>query len=298
MNDNIRGFTLLEVSLALLILAVLAAVVTPSLTGSIRHRQIEAEQRVLSELADAIVQSFESDDFDINIAAMPGTIGPDEQGTEFSVSTGLPAFNGSPLHWAAKLARIDGRLPAAIATNACRNGRYLFAAPAEPGRQRFLLVSLMSSPGELVLPAYTASPDWFDHLWNHDWEMAASLPPAWNTLLSPAQRAVWLQGRAGTTQVYRFCVRRIVLPKHTVTVNNTHPTDSVFVSFNHRANAFIALPGSGCTTSQEIFAGRLITVRQGVDSTDTVTLRFPLTRNATVTLQPPAPQADGTATLH
>ncbi|AHF94616.1 hypothetical protein OPIT5_22105 [Opitutaceae bacterium TAV5] len=287
--NTTRGFTLLEIALALLVLAVLTAALTPSITGSIRHRQVEAEQRVLSELADAITRSFESDDFDENLAAMPGTIGWNDHWTEFSVTTGLPYFTGSPGHWPSKLSRLNGRPPWDIATNASRNGRHLFAAPSEPERQRFVLFSLVAAPGELALPEYTANPDWVDQIWRHNWEKADSLPPA--------EIARWMQGRAGTTQVYRFCVRRIILPKYTVTVNNTHPTDSVFVSFDHQENAFVVPPGAGSQTSRGIFAGRLITVRQGVESPDTVTLRFPLTRNATVTLQPPVPQSDGTVTL-
>jgi hypothetical protein len=283
---------------------VLTAVLTPSITGSIRHRQVEAEQRVLSELADAITRSFESDDFDENLAAMPGTIGSNDHWTEFSVTTGrpyftgFPYFTGSPGHWPSKLSRLNGRPPRDIATNASRNGRYLFAVPTEPERQRFVLFSLMAAPGELALPEYTANPDWVDRIWRHDWENSNSLPPAWETALPPEEVARWMQGRAGTTQVYRFCVRRIILPKYTVTVNNTHPTDSVFVSFDHQENAFVVPPGAGSRTSRGIFAGRLITVRQGVESPDTVTLRFPLTRNATLTLQAPGPSSDGTVILH
>src|ERR1039458_6202664 len=79
----LRGFTLLEIVLALFILAVLAATLTPSITEIVNRNRIDAEKRTLSELADTITASFDNTDLtNLNIAALPGTIGASDTRSE------------------------------------------------------------------------------------------------------------------------------------------------------------------------------------------------------------------------
>src|SRR5690606_10094473 len=124
--------------------------------------------------------------------------------------------------------------------------------------------SLTARPDQLVLPAYDPSASWFDAIWNADWESRSAQPPAyWATRVSESDFAAWSRGSAGLTQVYRLCVRRIVLPKFTVTVNNNHAADSAFVTYNHTSPAFTAAPNSGANVTPEILGGRLITISRG-----------------------------------
>jgi hypothetical protein len=117
---------------------------------------------------------------------------------------------------------------------------------------------------QLALPAYENSAAWFDAIGNHDWEnRTATLPVLWQSRLGAAQIAAWQEGSGGLTQVHRFAVRRIVLPKYRVTVNSNHPTEQAFVSFNNTPNAFTAAANSGAASTPEILGGRLITINRG-----------------------------------
>lgn len=175
---------------------------------------------------------------------------------------------------------------AKLAFNAVGNPRLLFAGPNETGQQRFLLVSLVARSEQLTPLPYDPSTGWFDSIWNHDWESrTAALPGYWQSNLAPPQVAAWQQGPAGLTQVNRLIVRRIVLPKYRVTVNNNHPTEQAFVSFNNTSNAFTAAANSGATSTPEILGGRLITINRGPAWPGMEALRFHVRENATVTVQ-------------
>lgn len=293
------GFTLLEVVLVLFVLGALAAVLAPSVRDIIERSRREAEGRALEELAGTITASFENTDLsNLNVAALPGTIAAADSPTLFSASTtGLYTTTDNSA-WFAKVARLRGLTPqigtapaaqpelARIAFNALGNSRLLFAAPDETGRQRFLLVSLVARSEQLALPAYENSAAWFDAIWNHDWESrTAALPALWQSRLSAAQSAAWQQGSGGLTQVHRFAVRRMVLPKYRVTVNSNHPTEQAFVSFNNTPNAFTAAANSGATSTPEILGGRLITINRGTAWPGVEALRFHLRESATVTVQ-------------
>jgi Tfp pilus assembly protein PilE len=293
------GFTLLEVVLVLFVLGALAAVLAPSVRDIIERSRREAEGRALEELAGTITVSFENTDLStLNVAALPGTIAAADSPTLFSASTSGLYTTTDNSAWFAKVARLRGVTPqigtapaaqpelARIAFNALGNSRLLFAAPDEAGRQRFLLVSLVARSEQLALPAYENSAAWFDAIWNHDWESrTAALPALWQSRLSAAQIAAWQQGSGGLTQVHRFAVRRIVLPKYRVTVNSNHPTEQAFVSFNNTPNAFTAAANSGATSTPEILGGRLITINRGTAWPGVEALRFHLRENATVTVQ-------------
>ena len=297
----LRGFTLLEIVLALFILAVLAAALTPSITEIVNRTRIDGEKRTLGELADNITASFDNTDLtNLNVAALPGTIGGSDTPTEFSASSTAAYATTNNSSWFAKIARLRGLTPAIgspptaaaqpavalVAFNPLGNPRLLFAGPNEGGQQRFLLLSLMARSDQLTLPAYDGSAAWFNAVWNNDWESrTATLPAAWSGALTQAQLAAWNQGSGGLTQAWRLGVRRIVLPKFTVALNNNHPTNAAFVSFNNVANAFTAAANSGASTTPEILGGRLVTVNQGTALPGVQALQFRLRENATVTLQ-------------
>ncbi len=293
------GFTLLELVLVLFVLGALAAALAPSVRDIVERGRREAEARTLDELANTINASFENTDLTrLNLAALPGTIAATDSPTVFSVSTTALYTTTDDAAWFAKVARLRGLNPqvgaapatqpelSRIAFNSLGNSRLLFAGPDESGRQRFLLVSLVARSEQLAPPAYENSAAWFDAIWNHDWESrTAALPALWQSRLSAAQIAAWHQGSGGLTQVHRFSVRRIVLPKFRVTVNNNHPTEQAFVSFNNKPNAFTATANSGATSTPEIFGGRLITINRGTAWPGVEALRFHLRENATVTVQ-------------
>jgi len=294
-----RGFSLLEIVLVLFVLGIVAAALAPSLREVIERGRREAEAKALDELAATITATFEATDLtNDNVAALPGTIGATDTATRFSTSTSAASTTTTAADWFVKVARARGLTPqigaapaaqpalAQMVFNPSGNPRFLVAAPTEAGRQRFLLVSLTARSDQLVLPAYEASAAWFDALWNNDWESRTAQPPAyWSGRLTPAQLSAWTAGNGGMTQVWRFCVRRIVLPKFTVTVNNNHATDSAFVSFNNTSPAFTAGPGSGASTTPEILGGRLITINRGTSAPGVEALRFRLRENATITVQ-------------
>ncbi|MDB6095585.1 MAG: hypothetical protein JWM32_3147 [Verrucomicrobia bacterium] len=295
------GFSLLEIILVILVLGILASALVPSVNDTLAQARVEAEQRSLAELAATIQQSFEAIDFtNLNVAALPGMIGPGDSPTEFSSSSMAPYATTATASWFAKVGRLRGVSPivdappspsvqpslASIASNAVGNPRLLFAGPSEAGQQRFLLVSLMAPGGQLVLPAYDGSAAWFEAIWQGEWDSRTAAPPAyWASVLTPAQFAAWRQGSGGLTQAWHLCVRRIVLPKYTVTVNNNHLTNAAFVSFNGVPNGFTAAASSGATTTPEILGGRLVTVNQGAALPGAEVLRFHLHQNETVILQ-------------
>lgn len=297
----LRGFTILEIVLSLFILGVLAAALAPSVADLVERSRLDAERRILARLADTITGSFENTDLSLlNVAALPGTIGAGDTPTEFSISTIEDYGTTTPGSWFARVARLRGVTPvigvppsaaaqpalAEITTNALRNPRLLFAGPAEPGVQRFLLLSLVARRDQLVPPGYEPGAAWFDAIWNHDWESrTAPLPAHWQSRLTPAEVAAWLQGNGGLTRVHRMLVRRIVLPKYRLTVNNNHLTEAAFVSFNNTPNAFSAAASSGANLTPEILGGRLVMVNRGTAWPGVEALRFHLRENATVTLQ-------------
>jgi prepilin-type N-terminal cleavage/methylation domain-containing protein len=294
-----QGFTLLEIVLVLFVLGALAAALVPSVRDIIERSRREAEARSLDELAATINVSFDQTDLtNLNIAALPSQIGSADSSTVFSSSTAAPYVTTDSGAWFSKVARLRGLNPqvgvppanqpelARLVTNSVGNPRLLFSAPDEAGRQRFLLVSLVARNEQLALPAYENNAAWFDAIWNNDWESrTATLPAYWQGRLTSAQFAAWSQGSGGLTQVHRFVVRRIVLPKFRVTLNNNHPTDQAFVSFNNTPAAFTAAANSGATSTPEILGGRLITINRGTAWPGVEALRFRLRESATVTVQ-------------
>lgn len=297
----IRGFSLLEVVLVLFVLGLLAAALAPSVRDIVERGRREAEAKSLDELTATITASFEQTDLtNLNIAALPGTIGASDTATVFSTSTSAAYATTGTTDWFAKLGRLRGVTPqigaaptptvqpelARIAFNGLGNPRLLIAGPIEAGRQRFLLVSLMARNDQLMLPAFESSAAWFDAIWQNDWDSRTAAPPAyWSGRLTPAQLAAWSAGSAGMTQVSKLCVRRIVLPKFQLTVNNNHPTETAFATFNNTPNAFSAPANSGASVSPDILGGRLVIINRGASWPGVEALRFTLHENPTITLQ-------------
>lgn len=297
----IRGFSLLEIVLVLSVFSLLAAAMVPTVREVVEKGRRDAEQRSLDELANSITASFENTDLtNLNVAALPGTIGSGDTATTFSTATSGGYAATAATDWFAKVGKLRGVTPqigaapspsvqpalAQIAYNSLGNARLLIAGPDEPGRQRFLLMSLMARSDRLALPAYEAGGAWFDAVWNHEWESrSAALPAYWGGRLTPAQAAAWTGGAAGLTSVHQLCVRRIVLPKFRITVNNNHPTEQAFVSFNNTAAAYVAAANSGAGVTPEILGGRLVSINRGATPPGVETLRFFIRENATVTLQ-------------
>jgi Tfp pilus assembly protein PilE len=300
-DARFAGFTLLELVLALFILATMTALLVPSIAGVIERNRITGEVAALAELSDTIVASFENTDLsNLNVAALPGQIGSGDAVTQFATSTTAGYATTANSSWFAKVARLRGISPqlgapptpasqpalARIAFNPLGNARLLIAAPDESGRQRFLLISLMARPEQLTLPPYEGSLAWFDAIWDNDWDSRTATPPAfWQSRLTPAQLAAWSQGPSGMTSGWRLCIRRIVLPKFRLAVNNNHPTSAAFVSFNNVSNAFTAAANSGANTTPEILGGRLVIVNQGASWPGVEALRLRLRSNDTVIIQ-------------
>lgn len=303
-RDHLRnhcGFSLLEIVLVLFVIGLLAAALAPSVQNVIANSRREAEVRAENELADTIVASFQNTDLtNLNLAALPGTIGGSDTATAFSVATNTGYATTAATDWFAKVARCRGITPNIgtapsataqpelyrIACNSLGNPRYFFAAPSEPGRQRFLIVSVTAPAGQLVLPPYEANLSWFDSIWNHDWEnRSGQLPAYWSGRITAAQSNAWLAGSGGTTQVYRLCVKRITLLKYRFTINNNHLTDTAWVSVNNISAVFSAAPNSGASTTPEILGGRLLTLNRGTSWPGTEALRFHVSSNDAVTLQ-------------
>jgi len=103
----LRAFTLLEIVLALFILAALAATLTPSITEIVNRNRVDAEKRTLGDLADTVTASFENTDLNnLNLAALPGTIAGTDTPTEFSASSTAPYATTNNNSWFAKIARL------------------------------------------------------------------------------------------------------------------------------------------------------------------------------------------------
>lgn len=309
------AFTLIELVGVCAVLGLLLAVVAPAVGFQIQQARAASEAAALRALAAAAQASFESTDLEgTNLAALPGSIPSDVDATTFSVSTdpqAMPATTRAS-DWFAKLTRQLGDLPtpglaptaavqprvAAVLTNADRNNRLCLLGPAnEAGQQRFLLLSLMAAPGQLALPAWPnpgnpqdpANLALFNDTWNTDWTNPASaLPPTWTAGLTAAQIEAW---QAGPGALGRLCVQRIVCPKFSVTINNTHPTDlcTVYYNFNgtEAGNSASIPANAGTFVIPGLYAGRTIQAYRGAAAPPSgqIFAQFILRDSSEITLQ-------------
>lgn len=309
------AFTLLELVVVTAVIGVLVAVALPAVGSRILHARVAAETAELKRLATGIQASFESDDLEgTNIAALPGSVPAGVDTTGFSATTDVTSVpvTTNTFDWFAKLARQLGETPvvgvaptwalqpriAGILQNANHQSRLLLEGPAtETGQQRFLLLSLMAPPGAVVLPPLPnpGNPQdpgnlaLFNDTWNTDWTSAAAvLPPSWVSGLTPSQAAAWT---AGTGRLWQLCVQRIVCPKFSVTINDTHPTDNCYVYYNLNSGTAGASAtvnaNAGVGEISGVLGGRTIQAYRGTAPPPTASLfsQFILRDSAEITIQ-------------
>jgi prepilin-type N-terminal cleavage/methylation domain-containing protein len=314
-TERRRAFTLLELIAVCAVIGVLLAAAAPAVGWQILQARVAAENTALAGLAAAVQASFESTDLEgTNLAAVPGSIPSGVDPTEFSLSTNpnaAPATTNT-YDWFAKLARQMGFTPsvgspptpsvqpqlAGILYNSNGNVRLMLEGPVgEAGQQRFLLLSLVASGGQLSLPPLPnpANPQdpadlaLFNDTWNTPWgNPGAVLPPSWTAALSPAQIQAW-QGPGGG-RLWQLCVQRIVCPKFSITVNDTHPTDNCYVYYNlNGTTSSVSTPfaaNSGASVISGVLGGRVIQAYRGSSpSTAVLFSQFILRDNNEITLQ-------------
>ena len=289
-----HAFTLIEVIAVCALLGIMLAVVAPVVGRQVTLARLAAEAVTLQAMATAAQASFESTDLEgTNLAALPGTIPAGVDPTAFSPSTD-PAYAPATTRtfdWFAKIARQMGDSPqpgvapapalqpriAAVLINPSRNTRFMLAGPSdEPTQQRFILVSLMAPAGQLAIPPLpnAANPQdpanlaFFNDTWSTVWtNPGAALPPSWTAALTAQQVRDWQGSGTSDGRMWLLCVQRIVCPKFTVTVNNTHPTDSCYVYYNLNgttAGSSASAPAnSGASVISGILFGRLIQAYRG-----------------------------------
>lgn len=298
--SKLRGFTLVEIMVVMSIVLVLATIMLRDTPARILQGQIDAEEALLDSFVADINRSFESTDYaDRNIAAFAGTIPGTDSPTSFSTSLATPT-NTASNDWFAKIGRLRGVTPAIgsapstsaqpelarIVFNDRGRTRYLFAGPTTEGdHQRFLLVSILGDDA-LTLPTYSSSSTWFDAIWNHNFDTdQASLPSYWGSNLSADQQSAWLDGIGDGSNLRRLRLRRIVLPKFTVTINNNHTSENAYVYYNG-ALGMTTVAGEGTETTGPIYQGRRIVVQLGT-SAGTAVQRYDwiLRKDSTVTVE-------------
>ena len=158
----------------------------------------------------------------------------------------------------------------------------------------------MAPSGQLALPALPnpsnlqdpADLALFSDIWNTNWTSpAAVLPPSWVAGLTAPQAQAWLGSGAGGRRLWLLCVQRIVCPKYTITINNTHPTDNCYVYYNLQGGAggaSAAVPANaGTMVITGVYFGRLIQAYRGTAPPPTAVLfsQFTLRDNNEITLQ-------------
>ena len=315
---DVRAFTLVEVVAVCAVLALLLAMIAPVIGRQVSQARVSAETASLQAMAAAVQMSFESTDLEgTNLAAIPGSIPATVAPTHFSASTD-PAYSPSTTNafdWFAKLARQMGDSPqngvpptpalqprvAAILVNPNNNTRLMLVGPEnEPNQQRFLIVSLMAPAGQLALPPLPnpsnsqdpANLALFNDIWNTVWtNPGAVLPPSWTAGLTAPQVQAWQGTGSSGGRLWLLCVQRIVCPKFTITVNNTHPTDNCYVYFNLNGttagNSATIAANSGASVITGVYFGRLIQAYRGTAAPPAAQLfsQFTLRDQSEITLQ-------------
>lgn len=311
--DHRRAFTLVELVCVCAVLGILLATAAPAIGYRILKSRADAETASLQAIAAAVQASFESTDLEgTNIAAIAGSVPSGVDQTEFSLSIN-PGFIPSTTNtydWFAKVARQMGYSPvvgvaptpalqpqlAALLFNPSSNLRVMMIGPAtEATQQRFLLFSVVAPQGELAVPPLPnpsnaqdpANLALFNDIWNTNWTSpGAVLPPSWTSALTPAQVQAW----QGGGRLWQLCVQRIVCPKYTITINDTHPTDNCYLYYNLNgatagSTATIAAD-SGTSVVSGVYVGRLIQAYRGSSPTGAQLFsQFTLRDNCEITLQ-------------
>ena len=311
------GFTLVELVCVCAVIGILLAMLAPAVGLQIVRARVAAEMAALQNMAAAVQASFESSDLEgTNLAAIAGSIPPGVDATNFSTSTN-PAFvppTTNTYDWFAKIARQMGDAPqvgiaptpalqsqvAGILINPNNNTRFMLIGPtSEAGQQRFLIVSLIANPGQLAIPPLPnpanaqdpADLALFNDIWNTNWNSpSALLPPSWTAVLASAQIQAWQGTASSGGRLWQLCVQRIVCPKFTITINDTHPTDNCYVYYNINGSAndsALVSANFGASVIPGILFGRLIQAYRGTAPPPTAQLfsQFTLRDNNEITVQ-------------
>ena len=317
-TDDTRAFTLIEVVAVSAILGLLLAIMAPAIGRQVILARVAAETASLQTLADAVRASFESPDLEgTNIAALPGSVPSGVDLTNFSPSTdpGFVPSTTDTYDWFAKIARQLGESPqvgvapipalqpriAAVLINPNGNSRFMMVGPeSEATQQRFLIVSLMAPVGELAMPPLPnpangqdpANLALFNDIWNTVWtNPGAVLPPSWTAALSAQQVQAWQGTGSSGGHLWLLCVQRIVCPKYSITINNTHPTDTCYVYYNLNGatagGSATAAANSGTSVIVGVYYGRLIQAYRGAAPPPAAQLfsQFTLRDQCEITLQ-------------
>jgi prepilin-type N-terminal cleavage/methylation domain-containing protein len=312
------GFTLIELACVCAVIGIMLATLAPVIGFQILQARVNAETAALQNLAAAVQASFESPDLEgTNIAAITGNIPAGVDATNFSSSTDttvVPSTTNT-YDWFAKVARQMGDTPqvglaptpvlqpqvASVLVNSNGNTRLMLIGPTnEAAQQRFLIVSLIAAPGQFAIPPLPnpsnlqdpADLTLFNDIWNTNWtSRAAVLPSSWTAALTSAQVQAWQGSGSSSGHLWQLCVQRIVCPKYTITVNDTHPTDNCYVDYNINGSTAgsmaTAAANSGVVVIQGVYFGRLIQAYRGSAPPPAAQLfsQFNLRDNAEITVQ-------------
>jgi type II secretory pathway pseudopilin PulG len=292
-----------EIALATAIIGIMALVALPSYVDIVETKRIEAEKASFANFEEDIKRSFQDSDWSRNIAAFAGTM-PSAHASQFATAFGAcsDSAHATDGAWFVKLGRLRGIAPDIgspvtedaqkslfdLAYNTYNRPRLLIAGPTEPRQQRYLLISLLSPDSKgLVIPANDGSLAWFDAVWNNNWEnKGATLPADWINRLTPDEQRAWMSGRGNTTGCHFLAVKRIVQPKFTITMNNTHPAYIGWVDIPGVALPLECGTNSVPVTSAEILGGTQVVFRRGTTPPGTEAYRINLNENTTFTVQP------------
>ncbi|MFI5338065.1 MAG: prepilin-type N-terminal cleavage/methylation domain-containing protein, partial [Opitutales bacterium] len=245
MSSHRSAFTLLEMLAVAAIITLLALAALPGAIQRLVEAQLAGEDAALESLRKDIVRSLDSSDFaNLNILASsdtPGTVTP----TSFTGNPDAAFTTTAAADWFAKLAAVRGSAFTASAPtqssqpaladilfNRYSRARLLVLGPAEANQQRLLLVSLMAPAVQLVMPVNDGSAAWFNTVWNTNWDSrSAALPAAWTASLTAAQVAAWNGTSSSGSRLPRLRVVRLTVPKYTLNISNTHPTNNAYLFY-------------------------------------------------------------------
>jgi type II secretory pathway pseudopilin PulG len=299
--DAASGFSLIELLVCSFIMMILLSAALSLGPAALLQRAIDAEDLELNRLEAAFLLSLESSDFDgTNLSAIPGELPMGGIATAFSSSLAIPTATAAN-DWFCKLAKVQGiavdtrisptrsAQPALsrILLNGRDNPRYCFIGPADDDRQRFILCSILGETA-LTFPSNCSDPLFFNALWNADFNTnATQLPEYWTTNLTALQQAAWTGAQGGGSNLPRVRLRRITIPKFSVTVNNNHATSGCWVYWNEGRLESLAGTGVKLTPIHNaILEGRQVVVKIG--ATELAALekyRINLRKNTSVTVE-------------
>jgi type II secretory pathway pseudopilin PulG len=315
-THNLLAFTLIEILAVCTIIGILLAISVPGIESQIWETKKKAEDSQLDHLAQIVKSTFDSTDLEgTNIASFVDTIPLGTDPTHFSISANtnyLPNACATN-DWYVKIARQAGYNPqigtaptrglqpqiANILINSSNNTRIMLAGPSnEATQQRFIIMSLIAPNGELQLPTMpditnlSAYTKYFNDIWDTDWTYReAQLPESWTSTLTVTQQSAWLNKSHLVLNLNLLRVKRIVCPKFSIIINNTHPTDNCYIFYNFNGttagNSVIINCNTGVFNLPSILFGRQIQAYRGSAAPPTANLfgQFILRDNSEITLQ-------------